>query len=390
MTAISTTTSRKIPVGTIVLLTLVALGFLAAMARYLGGFAIMSNLGDGRPWGFWIAFDLLCGVALSAGAFLTAGMVYILHLEKYRPVLRPALLTGFLGYILVITALLVDLGIPYRIWHMIIYWNPHSPMFEVGMCVMAYTAVLALEFSPLVFQRLNMQGPLKVIRAITIPVVIAGIVLSTMHQSSLGSLFLMMPFRLHPLWYSPILPVIFLISAIAAGLGMVMFECTLTNYIFGRGLHLDILRGLGRALLVVLILLFVVKMADLAVAGELGLMFEGSVQSKMYLLENFVGIILPVALLLVPRFRQDAGWLFRIGLLAVIGLMLHRLNVGMNSMAGTPYVPTVAEFLVSAGIVSFGVLLFGLAVRFLPICQDTGGGECEGPICEALTGQPAE
>jgi len=369
-----TATRRRIPVGVIVLVTLVALGLLAAVTRYLRGFGMTTDLADGRPWGIWISFDLLCGVALSAGAFLIAGTVYVFHLEKYHYVLRPSLLTGFLGYLMVIVALLVDLGVPYRIWHMIIYWNPHSPLFEIGLCVMTYTTVLALEFSPLVFEKLSWQRPLRIVKAITIPLVIAGIVLSTMHQSSLGSLFLMLPFRVHALWYTSLIPLIFLVSAIAAGLGMVILECSLCNRVFGRGLHLEVLQGLGRALFVVLGLLLGIKLVDLAVAGELGLMFEGSVQSNMFLLENVVGILLPMALLLAPRFRRDGSWLFRIGLLVVLGLILHRFNVSFNGMAGTSYVPHWMELAVTAGVISAGLLAFGLAVRHLPIGEEIGEG----------------
>jgi len=365
---------RRIPVGVIVLVALVVLGLVAAATRYLHGLGAMTDLGDGRPWGIWISFDLLCGVALSAGAFLIAGTVHVFHLEKYHSVLRPALLTGFLGYLMVIFALLVDLGIPYRIWHMLIYWNPHSPLFEVGLCVMTYTAVLALEFSPLVLEKFNWQRPLRIVTALTIPLVIAGIVLSTMHQSSLGSLYLIMPFRLHALWYTSLLPLIFLVSAIAGGLGMVIFECSLCSRIFGRVLHLEVLQGLGRALFVALGLLLGIKLVDLMVAGELGLVFEGSVHSNLFLLENMVGIILPMALLLVPRFRRTGSWLFRIGLLAVLGLILHRFNVGLNGMAGAPYVPHWMELAVTAGVISAGLLAFGLAMRYLPIAEEIGEG----------------
>jgi Ni/Fe-hydrogenase subunit HybB-like protein len=155
---------------------------------------------------------------------------------------------------------------------------------------------------------------------------------------------------------------------------MVILECSLCNRVFGRGLHLEVLQGLGRALFVVLGLLLGIKLVDLAVAGELGLMFEGSVQSNMFLLENVVGILLPMALLLAPRFRRDGSWLFRIGLLVVLGLILHRFNVSFNGMAGTSYVPHWMELAVTAGVISAGLLAFGLAVRHLPIGEEIGEG----------------
>jgi Ni/Fe-hydrogenase subunit HybB-like protein len=151
-----------------------AIGLVVAIFRFINGIGAVSNLSDGRAWGLWISFDLFCGVALAAGGFTLAATVYIFRLKKYYPIVRAAILTAFLGYLMVIVALLVDLGQPWRIWHILIYWNPHSPLFEVGWCVLLYTAVLALEFSPSVFERFNMQAPLRLIRAIQIPLDSAG------------------------------------------------------------------------------------------------------------------------------------------------------------------------------------------------------------------------
>ena len=163
---------RLFPLGTTILTGVVILGLIPIILRYLNGLGAISNLSDGRAWGLWISFDLYCGVALAAGGFTLAGAVYIFNLKKYHPVVRPAILTAFLGYTLVILALLVDLGQPWYIWHALIYWNIHSPLFEVAVCVMTYTTVLALEFSPAVFERLNWHVPLRIIRAIQIPLVV--------------------------------------------------------------------------------------------------------------------------------------------------------------------------------------------------------------------------
>ncbi|MFC1874452.1 NrfD/PsrC family molybdoenzyme membrane anchor subunit, partial [Chloroflexota bacterium] len=234
---------RAFPVGTFVLGCLVILGTVTMALRYINGLGAVSNLSDGRPWGLWISFDLYCGVALAAGGFTLAGAVYIFGSEKYHTVVRPAILTAFLGYTLVILALLVDIGQPWYIWHPIIYWNVHSPLFEVGMCVMAYTVVLALELSPAVFERFNWHIPLRFIRAIQIPLVIAGLALSTLHQSSLGTMLLMLPETLNTLWYTPVLPLLFLVSAVAVGPAMVILESTLSTRVFGHKLDMDILNG---------------------------------------------------------------------------------------------------------------------------------------------------
>lgn len=358
---------KQASIGTVILMGLTALGVFAALFRWVDGFSHVSNLSDSRPWGIWISFDLLVGVPISAGAFILAATVHIFHIDKYRPILRPALLTGFLGYVMVILALLVDLGQPQRIWHMIVYWNLHSPLFEVGMCVMTYTFVLLLEFSPPVLEKLGWTGLLKFMRKISIPVVILGVTLSTMHQSSLGSLFLIVPFKMYPLWYTPLLPLIFLVSAIGVGFGMVIVECTLSHQVFGGSIRKDIFEGLAKGMLVTLSLLLVIKLADLIVAGELWLMFDGSFQANMFILENLVGIILPVAILAVPKFRTNPGWIFRAGLLTLLGLILYRLDIGLVSMAGTPYFPSLLELAVTVGLFSGGILVFGFAMQNLPL-----------------------
>ena len=189
-----------------VAIIILLLGAVAAIERYSLGLGATTHLVDTFPWGIWIGFDILVGVGLAAGGFAIAATVYLFNIERFRPILRPTVLTAFLGYVLVICGLMADLGRPWAIWHALIMWNPHSVMFEVAWCVMLYTTVLALEFSPVVFERFNLQRPLKIIHAITIPLVVLGVVLSTLHQSSLGSLFLIIPGRMHPLWYSNIIP----------------------------------------------------------------------------------------------------------------------------------------------------------------------------------------
>src|SRR5450759_3107439 len=238
-------------------------GAVAAIERYCMGLGATTHLVDTFPWGIWIGFDILVGVGLAAGGFTIAATVYLFNLERFKSILRPTVLTAFLGYVLVIAGLMVDLGRPWAIWHALIMWNPHSVMFEVAWCVMLYTTVLALEFSPVVFERFNLQRPLKIIHAITIPLVVLGVVLSTLHQSSLGSLFLIIPGRMHPLWYSNIIPFLFFISCVAAGLAMIIFESFLSSRAFKREIEMPLLTELSRVLAVVLALLFTVRIQDL-------------------------------------------------------------------------------------------------------------------------------
>lgn len=373
--------TRSFPVGTFILSTLVVLGLAVMIYRYICGLGAISNLSDGRPWGLWISFDLYCGVALAAGGFTLAGAVYIFNLKKYRPVVRPAVLTAFLGYTLVILALLVDLGQPWYIWHIIINWNVHSPLFEVGMCVMTYTLVLALEFSPAVFEglnksnlpvvrRINWNIPWRVIRAIQIPLVIAGVVLSTLHQSSLGSMLLMMPETLHALWYTSILPILFLTSAIAVGPAMVIFESTLSTRVFGHKLDIDVLSGLARAIPYILGLYLLLKLIDLTSVGELGLVFSAYPYNLLWWSEIIIGVIIPIILFSIPDIRQNRSAVFWTSVLVVIGLMLNRFNVSLLALGMRPgyiYFPHWMEFAISVGLVADALLVIWLAHRFLPI-----------------------
>jgi Ni/Fe-hydrogenase subunit HybB-like protein len=356
--------------GVSILSLLILIGLVVAIIRFIFGLGAVTNLSDGRAWGLWISFDLYCGVALASGGFTLAGTVYIFRRKKYYPIVRAAILTAFLGYLLVILALLIDLGQPWRIWHIMIYWNPHSPLFEVGWCVLLYTVVLALEFSPAVFERFGWAVPLRIIRAIQIPLVIAGVVLSTLHQSSLGSMLLLMPDKIHPLWFTPILPLLFLISAIAVGPAMVIVETSLAGKGLGHKVDLGIVAGLGKALPYILGLYLLLRLGDLLLAGEIGLIFTSGIYSVLFWAEILVAVILPLVLLSMPSVRRSRNALFWSALLVVVGLVFNRFIVSLLALApraGTIYFPHLAEFAVSIAVVALGVLAYVLANRYLPI-----------------------
>lgn len=382
---------RNFPWGISALTILVILGLIPMIIRYVYGLGAVSNLSDGRPWGFWISFDLYCGVALAAGGFTLAGWVYLFNQGKYHSVARPAVLTAFVGYTLVILALLVDLGQPWYIWHAIIYWNIHSPLFEVSICVMTYTVVLALEFSPVVFEglnkshlpvirRFNWHIPWRVIRAIQIPLVIAGVVLSTLHQSSLGSMLLMMPETLHPLWYTPILPILFLNSAIAVGPAMVIFETTISSRAFNHELPRDILSGLGRAIPYILGIYLMLKLTDLMARGDIGLVFSAYPQNLFWWAEIIIGVIIPIYLFSVTSVRQNRRRLFWSSVLVILGLIINRFNVSMLALAMRPgftYFPHWMEVAISVALVADALLVVWLAHRFLPLVEHQ---EAEGTL----------
>jgi Ni/Fe-hydrogenase subunit HybB-like protein len=363
-----------------VLVGLMALGFAVAMVRYASGLGAISNLNDGYGWGLWISFDLLCGVALAAGAFVTATAVYIFGLEKFRPILRPAILTGFLGYLMVVVALMVDLGRPERIWYLIIYWNVKSVMFEVGWCVMLYTAVLALEFSPMLWERLRLEPFRRIIQAIVIPLVIAGTTLSTLHQSSLGSLFTISPEQLHKLWYSPLLPLMFWLTAVAVGPAMVILESTISSRVFRRGLETHLLGSLAKVVPVALAAYLGVKIGELVATSELGLVFEGDLESGLFLTEMIGGVILPMVLFSLPAVRRSSGWLLVSALLVVGGVIMNRFDVslaGLSRPPGVGYFPAWSEFAVTVAIIAAGVSAYALVARYLPLFGEHAHAEAE-------------
>jgi len=336
-------------------------GTVVGLARFIQGLGATTNLTDITPWGLWIGFDVMGGVALAAGGFVVAGTVYIFHLERYRPVLRAAVLTAFLGYLAVAVGLLFDLGLPWNIWHMIIFWNPHSPLFEVGWCVMLYLAVLFLEFAPVWLEKTPFTGILKALKKATVPLVILGIMLSTLHQSSLGSLMLIMPFRVHPLWYSPIIPVMFFVSAVGLGLMMVTLESTATSWLYRKEPETGLLAGLGKAAVYVLSLYVIIKLGDLAYQGKIGLLFNGSWESMLFIFELMITAIIPAALLAVPSVRKSRAGQLSCALMVVIGFVLNRISVsGIATVraTGSDYFPSLMEISISLWVVSAAILVF--------------------------------
>jgi Ni/Fe-hydrogenase subunit HybB-like protein len=345
--------------------------------RFSRGLGAVTNLSDQFPWGLWVGFDVLCGVGLAAGAFTLTAIVHIFNLRRFQPIVRPTVLTGFLGYSLVIAGLLFDLGQPWRIWHALVFWNPHSVMFEVAWCVMLYTAVLALEFAPVVLERLRLERPQRMLRTVATPLVIAGVILSTLHQSSLGSLYLIVPSKLHPLWYTPLLPYLFVISAIGAGIAMTILESHLSKRAFGRQLEMDLLEPLARGMVVALGVYGLLRVIVVAKNGALAMLLAPGYEEWMFLLEMVLGVLLPVGFLLVERVRTNPTGLVVSALLAVLGFVMNRLNVsvtGMERAAGVQYVPSWMEVTVSLGLVALGFALFALAVRYLPVFPESVRG----------------
>ena len=360
----------KLTFWRVVFLVIMALGLYSTYVRYLRGLGAVSNMTDQFPWGFWIGFDCLCGVMLAAGGFCIVGAVYLFNVESLHSVVRPAVLTAFLGYLLFIVGLLFDLGRPWFIWHQLIYMNPHSVMFEVGFCVMTYTAVLFFEFLPNVFEKLNLKTPIKWIHKIYPVLIVLGILLSTLHQSSLGSLYLIMPSKLHPFWYSPALPFFFFGSAVAVGLAMTIFESTQSAKALGRHLELSVLVRLGGTLLVALWVNALLRFEDFFHRGLLRQIFQPSYEAYFLWLELALSFVIPITMLSFKKVRLSPNWLYLASVISLFGFITNRLNVsliGFETYVGHHYFLKWTEFSVTLMIIALGFALFRVAVQYLPI-----------------------
>ncbi|MBI4785823.1 MAG: Ni/Fe-hydrogenase cytochrome b subunit [Chloroflexi bacterium] len=343
-----------------------------AIARFLFGLSYVTNLNDSYPWGLWISFDVICGVALAAGGFVMAGTAHVFNMKRFHPIVRPAILTAFLGYLLVVVGLLFDLGRWYQMLNVFTMINIHSPMIEVAWCVILYTTVLTLEFSPVVFEKFNLQVPLKIIRRITVPLVIAGMCLSTLHQSTLGTLFLIAPEKINPLWYSPLLPVFFFISAVAVGLGMTIVESNLSARFLGQELESDLLASLGKAASIVLLVYFLLKVADLIARGATAYLTVPGIHSTLYWIEMGLGVVIPMLILSTKRGRETPRTLFATGWLIVGGVILNRFNTSMlgwwsYASGGPVYIPTLSEVTITISLITLGVVAFAVIGKFFPI-----------------------
>ncbi len=408
----------RLGLGTLLLALVAFTGGALALYRFLAGIGAVSNLNQGYPWGFWIGFDVLAGIALAAGGFVVAGAMHMFGGEKYHALVRPTILTAFLGYLLFIGALLVDLGRPWTIWHMMIYWHHESPMFEVGWCVMMYTTILFLEFLPVVFERFRLEhwyalwmnvAPWIAIGLLTLfafamthsfawvlaiggvlvafealvrlgvihrdprmptMLLMAGIIFSTLHQSSLGSLFLIVPHKLNAIWYSPILPLFFFVSAVAAGVAMVIVESTASAWYFGRELEVHLLEDVGHVLTWAIFGTLALRAADLVLRGIGTELLVLSPQSVAFWIEALVGLLIPLAILLTPEFAASGRWLLVSSLMVIAGLLINRMNVavvGITSTYGATYYPHWMEWAITAGIVAAGVLAYLFICSNFPV-----------------------
>ncbi|KAB1441513.1 NrfD/PsrC family molybdoenzyme membrane anchor subunit [Pseudodesulfovibrio senegalensis] len=362
--------------GTYVMLVFMIAAALTLVVRYTFGLAAVTNLNNHYPWGIWIGLDVASGVALAAGGFTTAFLAHILGRHYYEAVTRPALLTAALGYTFVAIAVFVDIGRSWAIWKPIVYQNHNSALFEVAMCVMTYVTVLWIEFIPVLAERLGKKIRLlaflnRILDKTMWVFIILGVVLSCMHQSSLGTLLVIAPTKVSPLWHTPLMPLLFLTSAFAVGYPMVVVETTIATSSLKLDSEMNVLGPLSRITILLLGIYMAIKVGDLIARGAYVTLLDGSAQSNSFLVEVVLGVIVPWVMLLFPAVRRSRKLLFSAAFMIVAGVMLNRFNVFVVSFkapyASHPYYPAIGEVLVTAGAVATIFFLYRVFVTFFPV-----------------------
>ena len=369
-------TPFNIVVGLIILV-----GAVITALRFTKGLGAVTNLSDNNPWGMWIAFDLLCGVALAAGGYTTSTAVYVFGLKRYHSAVRPAILTAFLGYSLVGFALLYDVGRPWRLpYPFFVQSGTTSVLFEVGLCVMLYLNVLFVEWMPAALEWLGYGKIRNLVVKLILPLTIMGVILSTMHQSSLGALFLIAPSKLHPLWYSGYLPVFFFVSSIAAGLSMVIFEGTLSHRFLHDKMdatylqeHDGVTLGFGKAAALVLAGYFLIKVVGLTIDNNWH--YLGTGYGTWFLVELLGFVALPCFLFALGVREKNLTLIRSAAVLTVLGIVLNRFNVTLVAFnwqlpAAERYFPSWMEIAISLYIVALGLTIFTFISKNMPIFSE--------------------
>ena len=354
---------------------LIAVMLAILLVRFLFGLGAVTALNDGYPWGIWVVFDVVIGSAFACGGFSVAMLVYIFNRGEYHPLVRPALLASLFGYTLAGAGVIFDLGRPWNVWHMFNPWsiNLNSVMFEVAVCISLYIIVMWIEFSPVIFEQ---QGKLELKKKVgkaMFFIIALGTVLPMMHQSSLGTLLVVLGVQIHPLWQTPLQPLLYLLTAITMGYAVVLFESCLTSTAYRRKLETPMLTPLAKIMLGFLAVYLVVRVADLVVRGALPKAFVPSLEALMFWLEMLC-LAVPLLLIGAEANRRNPARLFLAGVLLMLGGALLRLNgylIGYETIVGDSggfsYFPTLPEVLVTAGMFAIEVLGYIIITRRFPV-----------------------
>ncbi len=368
----------KITLWRVLVGVIVAAGAWATYLRFVKGFEVATNLSNAQPWGIWVGVATLCGVGLSAGGFAIAGAVYLLGMERYRPVLRAAVVIAFLGYLSVVAGYAWELGLPWNFWHPLVMWNRNSVLFEVVWCIMLYTTVLALEFSPALVEKIPWRPVrewyLRWHHRILIALVLIGVLLSSLHQSFLGGLFIIFKGKMYPLWYSNYQTTLFYMSAIPAGMAMIIMALYLSVRSLNVRIDLRILDDFSRIITPILVIFTLFRFADLYKQHALGYLFLPVEETAYFWLEMALFIAAPLVLFNLPRLRQKPIGLYWASAVMIAGFMVHRINVSITSLERAThagYVPKWPEMAVTIMLVAAAVLAFRWAVLHLKILPQT-------------------
>ncbi len=352
-----------------ILLLLGAIGLMLTAWRFAVGLGASTALSDGYPLGLWIALDVVTGTALACGGYAVALVVYIFNKGKYHPLIRPAILTSALGYTLAGLAVAIDLGRPWNMWKIPIYfwnWNLNSPLLEVALCIMAYVGVLWMELSPAILEKFGIRVPL--LEKALMWIIALGLLLPTMHQSSLGTLMMLAGPKLHPLWFTPLLPLLFLVTCLAMGYAIVVFESVFSSMAFHRKPETAMLAVLQKIAVYCGLGFVAARLIDLAVRGKLGYAAHFDLYGIVFWIEMVLWVLPAVMLFASPR--VTLGSLFRGAMVIAVAGGLYRFDtylVAFQPGPGWHYFPSISEMFISIGLISLELAAYVVLVKRFPI-----------------------
>ncbi|WP_265946985.1 Ni/Fe-hydrogenase cytochrome b subunit [Dechloromonas sp. A34] len=350
---------------------LIAVMIAILITRFIFGLGAVTNLNDGYPWGIWVVFDVVIGSAFACGGFSVAMLVYIFNKGEYHPLVRPALLASLFGYTLAGIGVLFDLGRYWNFWHILwpTYANPNSVMFEVAVCITAYVLVMWIEFSPVFMEKWGLRDAKKKLNKALFFFIALGTLLPMMHQSSLGTMLVVMGSQVNPLWQTPVVPLLYLLTAIVIGYGVVLFESCVASSAYRRQIEVHLLQPMAKIMLGILAVYLVVRIADLVVRGALGHAFSPSLEALVFWIEMIL-FALPFALIGSADARRNPARLFLAGVAIMLGGVFLRVNgflIGYDTGPGWNYFPSIAEMLVTLGMFATEVLGYIIITRRFPV-----------------------
>lgn len=368
---------KKLTMWRVICAVIFVLGMYGLYLRFFKGWQAATNLSDGQPWGFWVGGATLCGVGLAAGGFAVAAAVYLMGLERYRPVVRASVLISFLGYVTVCFGYLYELGLPWQAWKVLFYWNHHSVLFDVAVCIGTYTTVLLIEFAPQALEKLPWKFAHKLCQwqhRFIIAIVLAGTLLSSMHQSFLGGLFLIMKGHIYPLWYSPYIHTMFYMSAIPSGLCMLIIATYLSVRSLGAKVEYSILTDLAKVIVPMLCIYGVFRFVDIVTHDNAEYLFLPRAETAYFWIEILLLVVAPVILFTRPRVLANPVYLYWSACVEVVGFIANRLNVSLTAMEASThahYVPKWPEIMITTMVIMVAVVVFRLCVLYLDVFPRT-------------------